>query len=204
MTEATLQQKIRAAYGRGAHDARRAMEKEATMTPAKLAQAEQSINGIAQKVLDATPKQEAWPLNKIIAELKRTGCNIGADVALGCLSTMTRTGLVKETAPRTFIRVTAKERETLAVVPIVTAVKASKPAPAAGSEPEAAAEPTAPDTLAKLADLSAKVRAMADGFAALATAIDDVAIEVEERIAAVDAGNQQLAQLRALLKGIGI
>ena len=210
MTDTTLQQKIRAAYGRGAHDARRAMEKEADMTPAKLAQAEQAVNGIAQKVLDATPKQEPWPLSKIIAELKRTGCNIGADVALGCLSTMTRAGLVKELAPRTFMRVTAKERPAAELVVVVAKPsKQAKPPQEPDLEPVATAiqpEPAATrgDTLAKLADLSAGVRAMAAQFTALAAAIDDVAIEVEERIAAVDAGNQQLAQLRALLKGIGI
>ena len=71
MSDTTLQQKLRAAYGRGAHDARKAMEND-PMTPAKLAQAEQSVNGIALKVLEAAPKQEPWPLNKIIGELTRT------------------------------------------------------------------------------------------------------------------------------------
>ena len=84
MSEATLQQKIRAAYGRGAHDARKAMEKE-TMTPAKLAQAEQSVNGIALKVLEATPKQEPWPMNKIIAELKLDVASVCAGLLHDCV-----------------------------------------------------------------------------------------------------------------------
>lgn len=199
MTDTTLQQKLRAAYGRGRHDARRAMENE-TMTPAKLAQAEQAVNGIALKVLEATPKQEAWPLSKIIGELKRAGCNIGSDVALGCLSTMAKTGLVREPEPRCFIRVMPKARADLAVVEHVTVVKAVKlePAPA---EPQP--EPTERDTLAKLADLAAGVRVMAQQFTDLARAIDDVAIEVEERIAKSNEDSTKLAQLRALLKGIG-
>lgn len=205
MAEPTLQQKLRAAYGRGAHDARKAMEND-PMTPAKLAQAEQSVNGIALKVLEATPKQEPWPLNKIIGELKRQGCSIGPDVALGCLSTMAKTGLVREPEPRCFIRVTAKERTVdLAVVPSKP-VRQAKPAPEPTAEPEAApaAEPTAErDTLAKLADLAAGVRVMAQQFTDLARAIDDVAIEVEERIARSNDDSTKLAQLRALLKGIG-
>lgn len=196
MTEATTAQKIRGAYGRGYHDAIKAMEND-HMTPAKLAQAEQSVNGIAAKVLDATPKQEAWPLSKIIAELKRAGCNIGPDVALGCLSTMTRTGLVRETEPRVFIRVTAKARAPLAVVEHVTEVteQESIPAPPPVGDDR--------DTLTKLADLSAGVRAMARQFTDLAAAIDDVALEVEERIAGHAEDSKKLAQLRALLKGIG-
>lgn len=199
MTEETTLSKIRGAYGRGYHDAIKAIEKD-HMTPAKLAQAEQSVNGIAAKVLEATPTQEAWPLSKIIAELKRTGCNIGPDVALGCLSTMTRTGLVKETEPRVFIRITAKARAPLAVVEQGAAVKAdAPPAPPPGAAPQ----PAERDTLAKLADLSANVRTMAQQFTALAAAIDDVALEVEDRIAAINADSEKLAQLRALLKGIG-
>lgn len=198
MTEQTVQQKVRGAYGRGYHDAIKAMEKD-HMTPAKLAQAEQSVNGIALKVLEATPKQEPWPLSKIIGELKRAGSSIGADVALGCLSTITKTGLVRETEPRVFIRVTSKPR---AALEVVEPIKAPKPA----DEPEVAppAKPTDDrDTLAKLADLSAGVRVMAVQFTDLAAAIDDVAIEVEERIAKINADSEKLAQLRALLKGIG-
>ena len=202
MTDATLQQKLRAAYGRGAHDARKAMEND-PMTPAKLAQAEQSVNGIALKVLEATPKQEPWPLNKIIGELKRQGCSIGPDVALGCLSTMAKTGLVREPEPRCFIRVTAKERTVdLAVVP-VKAVKPAKPAPEPEPAPAAPEPASERDTLAKLADLAAGVRVMAQQFTDLARAIDDVAIEVEERIAKSNEDSTKLAQLRALLKGIG-
>ena len=202
MTDATLQQKLRAAYGRGAHDARKAMEND-PMTPAKLAQAEQSVNGIALKVLEATPKQEPWPLNKIIGELKRQGCSIGPDVALGCLSTMAKTGLVREPEPRCFIRVTAKERTVdLAVVP-VKAVKPAKPAPEPEPAPAAPEPASERDTLAKLADLAAGVRVMAQQCTDLARAIDDVAIEVEERIAKSNEDSTKLAQLRALLKGIG-
>lgn len=196
MTEQTVQQKVRGAYGRGYHDAIEAMEKD-NMTPAKLAQAEQAVNGIAQKVLDATPKQEAWPLSKIIGELKRSGSSIGADVALGCLAAMTKTGLVRETEPRVFIRVTAKAR-TLAVVEPVAEVRPQAPAPAIATP-----QPDDRDTLTKLAELSAGVRAMAQQFAALAAAIDDVALEVEDRIAGHAEDSQKLAQLRALLKGIG-
>ena len=201
MSDATAQQKIRGAYGRGYHDAMKAMEKQDHMTtPAKIAKAEQAVNGIALKVLEATPMQEAWTLARILGELKRTGRNISTDVALGCLLTMARTGLVKEVEPRTFQRVTAKPRTPLAVVESAPEVKAQAPAPAPAVAPP---RPKERDTLTKLADLSAGVRAMAQQFTDLAVAIDDVALEVEDRIAGHAEDSQKLNQLRALLKGIG-
>lgn len=202
MTDSSIQQKLRGAYGRGYHDAIRSMDKD-SMTPSKLALAEQSVNGIAAKVLDATPKREAWPLSKIVSELKRAGCNVGTDVALGCLSTMTRTGLVKEVEPRVFQRVTAKPR-TLAVVDGATEKAHAEPAP--GVQPATAEQPNPQpedrDTLGKLAHVSAHVRMLANAFTKLAEQIDDVALEVEDRIAAINADSEKLAQLRALLKGI--
>lgn len=189
------QQAVRRSYGRGFHDAIKAMEKDYQMNSARLAEAEKSVNGIALKVLAATPKQEAWPLSKIIGELKRAGCNVGSDVALGCLSTMVRIGLVREPEPRCFIRVMPKQRSELAVV-----ASPVEPLPA---EPAQAPALIERDTMAKLADLAAGVRVMAQQFTDLARAIDDVAIEVEERIAKSNEDSTKLAQLRALLKGIG-
>jgi|GEM_PF-1010168 len=204
MDASPKQTAVRRAYGRGYFDALRAMEID-PMTPARLTQAEQAVNGIARKVLDAVPKQEPWTINKIVAELNRAGRNLSTDVVLGCLSTMTRSGLLKEVEPRTFIRVTARERAELAVVP--SPPPQAPPAAAAQASPEpapaASAAPGGPDTLAKLASLSTSVRSMAVQFTALAEAIDDVALEVEQRIERISCDSDKLAQLRALLKSVG-
>lgn len=191
---------IRRAYGRGYHDAMRSISKEQDMTnQARLDEAERSLSGIAQKVLDCTPKAEAWTVAQISGELRRAGKNIDLSVVAGCLSTMLRSGLVREPQSGSFIRVVGKQKPVLAAVP-------AEPAEPAGLESTTEPQRPAVDdrgTLAKLADLSCGVRAMALQFADLARAIDDVAIEVEERMQAVNADSQKLAQLRALLKGIG-
>lgn len=193
---------IRRAYGRGYHDAMRSISKEQDMTnQARLDEAERSLSGIAQKVLDSTPKAEAWTVSQISGELRRSGKNIDLSVVAGCLSTMLRSGLVREPQSGSFIRVAGKPKTTLAAVPTEAVCTAEAIEPPKAEPQRQAADDRG--TLAKLADLSCGVRAMALQFADLARAIDDVAIEVEERMQAINADSEKLAQLRALLKGIG-
>jgi hypothetical protein len=177
------------------------------MNNARLKEAERSLTGVAVRVLEATPKTEAWPVGQITGELRRLGHNIGPDVVLGCLDTMLKSGIVREPKPRNFVRVNPKEKIELAVV--ATAAEPPKqadqvPAPKAAQQaPGPISAPSDRETLTKLADLSTKLRASAQYLLGFADSIDDVAIEVEERIQKINADSEKLAQLRALLKGIG-
>lgn len=87
MSDQTVQQKLRGAYGRGYHDAIAAIGKENDLSSnAKLATAEQALNGAAQKILEAVPLAEAWSPSQIYGELRRAGKNIGMDVVRGSLA----------------------------------------------------------------------------------------------------------------------
>lgn len=193
----SLQTTVRRAYGRGYHDAMRALTQEQDMNQARLEEAERSLSGVAQKVLEATPKSEHWTISQIVGEMRRSGKNLDLSVVAGCLATLLKSGLVREPQTGSFIRVLAKPKTQLMAV----AADAGQ-----GEESPGASTPAKPDerdTLAKLADLSAGVRAMALQFTDLAHAIDDVAIEVEERMLKINADSEKLAQLRKLLTGIG-
>lgn len=54
-----------------------------------------NLNSSERKVLDVVPKQEHWPLEKIHAELTRTGIQMARDKVSGCIRTLVEVGLVK-------------------------------------------------------------------------------------------------------------
>lgn len=203
MSEATPQSSIRRAYGRGYYDAIQKIENERLegMNTARLDEAARSISGVAKAVMEATPKTEPWTGPQICGELRRIGKNIETTVVMGCLNTLTKQGLVQEKPAGQFLRVTPKAK---APPPPTLQVVQPKQADAEPA-PQPASEPTSTDrgTLTKLAELSTKLRASADELLQFADAIDDVAIEVEERIQKINADSEKLGQLRALLKGIG-
>lgn len=207
MSEATPQSSIRRAYGRGYYDAIQKIENERLegMNTARLDEAARSLSGVAKAVMEATPKTEPWTGQQICGELRRIGKNIETTVVMGCLGTLKRQGLVQEKPAGQFLRVTPKAKSP--PPPALQVVQPKQPEPEAEAEPapQPASEPPATDrgTLTKLADLSTKLRASADELQQFADAIDDVAIEVEERIQKINADSEKLAQLRALLKGIG-
>ena len=68
----------------------------------------------------------------------------------------------------------------------------------------AAVPESASDTLTKIASIGSQIRGAAEDLIALANGLDDVAIEVEERISKIDADTATLRQLQALLKNIGV
>ena len=204
MSEPTPQSSIRRAYGRGYHDAIQKIENERqdSMNPARMEEATKSLSGIAKHVLDATPKMEAWTTQQVCAEIRRAGKNIETSIVMGCLGTLTRQGLVQEKPSGHFIRVMPKQKAppplTLQVVQAPTPEGAEQPA-----APAAAAPQRDDGTLAKLAELSNALRTAGQTLENFANDLDDVAIEVEERIQKINADSEKLGQLRALLKGIG-
>lgn len=204
MSETTPQSSIRRAYGRGYFDAIQKIESERqdSMNPARMEEATKSLSGIAKHVLDATPKMEVWTTQQICTEIRRAGRNIETTIVMGCLGTLVRQGLVQEKPSGHFIRVMPKQK----APPPPTLQVVQAPVPEAAEQPasQAAATPQRDDgTLAKLAELSNALRASAESLENFANDLDDVAIEVEERIQKINADSEKLSQLRALLKGIG-
>lgn len=171
------------------------------MNQSKMDRTEDSLTSIARKVLDAVPLQESWATAEVIAEMRRKGQNPDFRVVAGCLASLCEQRLVREPVQGKFTRVQSKP-----VLKAVKEVKAETPVAVATetrNTPETTGT-TKPDTLGKIAALSNGLRTLSDALANAAKQLDDVAIEVEERIQSIEADGQQLQQLRMLLKNIGL
>lgn len=137
--------------------------------------------------------KDPWSTHQILAELRRVGRNVDASVIGGCIKTLINQGLVKEPKSGLYIRV--EIRQPIKVeIPTFTAVAEKRDA----ERPAAQAEP-----IDRLADLSARARRLAEEVSALASDIEDVALEVEQRRIADRSDADKLRQLRDLMTSIG-
>lgn len=199
--EAANTEKLRRVYGRGYFDGMRKAEEQ--MNLARYAAMERNITGITKKVLDSTPVAEAWTQNQVADEMRRVGIRVDIRAIGSSLNSLVESGLVKESPRGKFCRITCKEKAS----PALTVVKAKKEP---DSEPQAETKPVEKeeqrdhkDTMDKLAELAEKLRSSAAEMSKMASDIDSVAIEVEERIQRVNDNAGKLKQLQALLKDLG-
>lgn len=197
MTISDAQKEIRGAYGRGFHDGIKSVG-DTELNNARMKQTIDGLSAQARRVYDATPASEAWTPGQICGELARMGLAHDAKVVLGCLMSLVHSGVVREVKAGMFSRVSAK--------PVVVKVPPLEKEPnmrAPDAKPAAVPE-SASDTLTKIASIGSQIRGAAEDLIALANGLDDVAIEVEERISKIDADTATLRQLQALLKNIGV
>lgn len=166
------------------------------MNAARLQEAERSLNGAAKKVLDCVPFGDPLSMGRIVGLLAERGQKFDPRVVQGCLAALLDSGLVREAAAGTYQRVAIPAKR-------VTLKVAAPAEPAEAAQAAAGPAPDAPrDTLAKLADMAAATRAAAADLTQLADRLDDLAIEVEERIQAVKDRTAKLEQLSALLRDL--
>lgn len=164
------------------------------MTPDKRDRIEQALNGVAKKVLDAVPALEAWPLNNIIAEMRRQGsANPDYTVVQGSIAKLRALGLIREPEAGRYQLVTVKQRS----APVVSIAEASS---ARQAEPAPAAKTASP--LDRLASLAEHLRALQATVGAMAQAVEEAALEVQTELDAAAAGGQKLRQLQELLRSI--
>lgn len=151
------------------------------MTPSRYKILYASLSAIAQKVYDAVPIGEPWPMAQIYSEFRRSGGSADRNVIAGCLNTLKESHLINEKTTGQFQRAPVRE----------------KPAPAAAS-PEPPAAPPKPRMQAitgRLADLATTLRTLADD-------VELVALEMDEAATANEADLQKLKQLQQLLKSL--
>jgi hypothetical protein len=164
------------------------------MNATKLLEVERGITIQARKVLDSVPMNEQWTIKQVCSELGRRGVRMDVDTVAGCLASLKDDGLVREGRRGEFQR-TAPKVAVLAAVPVAPVAPV---APAAVAAPPVASAPVDPaDTLARIASVAQSLRDAAKQ-------LDDLAIEVEERIAVVGAESDKLRQLQQLLRSIGV
>ena len=153
---------------------------------------------VARKVFDAVPIQDAWPVNKIIGEMIRSGLpRLDLRTADGCLNRLKDAGLVKEPDRGIYQRVVPHERETLKLE--VCRASAPPPPPPPPCEVAVAVPVDAPPTVV-LGELASSLRSQAAMLNAAADEIDKSAIVFEERIDITERRLSRFRELSALLK----
>jgi hypothetical protein len=188
-------EKIRRVYGRGLFDGLRKagiMNPEAFMNQEKAVAIEKGLSNIARKVLEFVPINEPAKLSQIVSDMGKTGSRPDYQIVNGCLSSLIKAGLVKEPMSGLYMRVYVKPK----LVSVKTEKETEIPAP------EPVAEPVPSSALDRLAQVSAKIKALAQTVTDLAREIDDVALEVHADIQNVNADHAKLSQLKNLLKSI--
>jgi len=149
--------------------------------------------GLAKKVLEAVPISEAWTIHQIRNELIRTGSNSDYRMIEGCLRTLKDSELVKEPDTGSFIRIMSKPKTVRVSVP----KEVQEQTMAVIAEAKKPVEP-----MDRLAALSAQVRVLSNQVLAIATEIENVALDVQDRLDRIHADTAKLRQLQELLKGL--
>lgn len=159
----------------------------------------QGQTGLARKVFDCVPIQEAWTLDQIQRTLRLAvnGSSAEARVIRGCLGELEDQRLVCQPQKGVFQRVeirTHESKEPKPMKPVATVTPITKPV---------AAAPTAP--LEILGELSGEIVALTEEFGArlkkLANRIEEAAIIIEQDCEANAASAKKLKALQELLTG---
>lgn len=161
------------------------------MTPAKYQAALSAQSGIARKVLDMVPIQEAWSRAEIAGAMKRVTKST-PDVAVleGCLARLKDAGLIRERGTGQYQRVEVREKEAV----IVANAFVADPGPKLAEQPA-----TPIDVLGRL---SARVREMATQMVMLASDIETAALTIEQANESNSGELGKLRQLRELLTSL--
>ena len=153
-----------------------------------------TLNAPVKKVYEAVPVSEAWTSTQIIAEISRLGYSMRDSKAIiGCLDTLKRQGLIQEPERGTFVRVEVKAIETYVKFMEETKEKIM------ATKPVTQMKQT---NLDRLINLSEKANGLAAQMKAMATELENVALEIEAEIQENSTSAQKLKQLQELLKGV--
>lgn len=166
------------------------------------------LTSLEKKVYEAVPISDPWDIKQISNELNRCGSTPDPRVLGGCMSTLVDAGLVLETAPKVFVRVSVKPKPekspphhqappatfeaTNEIPPTVNALK--QPAPKAASNQQ--------DILEKMSALAGRVNHVRAYLEQLSSDIETTALEIEEQMAEREKDMAKLRQLQALLKDL--
>jgi hypothetical protein len=163
-----------------------------------------SQSALAQKVFEATPMVEPWDVSTIGREVYRL-YNSTQDhrTVYGCLTALKASGLVREPQKGFFLRTPVR-----AVIEKHHEEKEEEVLTTKGNTIEIAEGSRMPQTLAaepiaRLGDIAATAKHLADQLRKLAGQIEEAAIDIELQQEQAGKDSQALKQLRALLQNIG-
>lgn len=181
------------------------------------------MTSAAKKVYEAVPMQDQWSTAQVLAELKRADVGIDYRVVAGCLDTLVKAKLVRETGKDSFQRESVRglaEREAQAAAAEIAVADIA----VEQDEPEAVQEPEQPqqqesimakinqpaakgmdkavNPLDRLGSLATRVATMAKDLSELASDISDAAVDIQSQIDTNEANVAKLRQLQQLLKSL--
>lgn len=165
------------------------------MKSTKYDQLIQGQTGIAKKVYECVPIQEAWTAQEIAQYMKtRTGSSIDMRVIQGCLTGLVDAGLIRADGRNNYKRIQVEEatKEVLTMKAAQPKKTEVKPAPVAVIDLLGG---IASEVLVIAADLSAKLKRVAKS-------IEDAALSVESERENSHESVEKLRQLQALLKSL--
>lgn len=165
------------------------------MNEARAARIESELTGSAKKVFECVPCEETWTTLQVAGELRRQGVSLDIRYIQGALNSLVDQGLIKEPQTRCYCR--AKPGKTVQAERPITAAAVAVPTPTiqlvADNTQPAQAEP--PQLLEKFAALAGELRLFA-------AKVEDLALEVETRLQTGGEADQQLKQMKNLLRAI--
>lgn len=147
-------------------------------------------SSLARKVYEAVPISEPWSIKQIVAELRRKQTSNSLSTIQGSLNALASRNLIKEPSSGMFIR-----------------AKVSTPTPTPQLEVPKPVNLKAVDKkpsnpIDELGELSQQARDLASHMTSLATALDNVAIKIDDFMQEQDAESAKLKQLKALLQDL--
>lgn len=161
------------------------------------------LTAAAKKVYHAVPRQDAWSIGYIIAELQRQGVGTNHKIVAGCLDTLVRNKLVFEPTRGTFRAEPIRENLKDDIPTDDKEIPMTAPALKIAAAPSAvAAQPVSP--LDRLGRLAHRVALLSDELNKISDEIGDAAIEIQSQMESNDANTEKLRQLGALLKSLNI
>lgn len=174
------------------------------LTEARQAQILRAQSAVAKKVFAAVPISEPWTSNQIASELMRQRISVDFPIAVGCLNTLIRAGLVVESSPREFIRAPIRPTPQPPSIEVSNNPKTTDMAATEATiKPQPSAKPEAKHSaLDRMAKLAARATQLSADVKRLAADIENTALEIAEDYAETESKAEKLQQLQALLKGI--
>jgi hypothetical protein len=190
----------KAVWGCGYQAGLRAAEEEKRMTPAKLKRILNEQTSVAKKVYSAVPITEAWDSHQIAAELRRKQHNLEFRRVQGCLSSMGKAGLIKESPKGYFAAISANTH------PVLTKEEHDVQDDI-DNQPKVTKPMTIPSTTKRdpmmiISDMSSQMIKLADQLMNLSEEFDKAAEELQAAFAASEEGAAKMKQLQALLKAL--
>lgn len=158
------------------------------MTPAQLQSHINGLSGVAKKVYEVVPIQEAWPARQIHATLSEiTRSTMDMHVFRGCLNALKESGLIRETGQESYRKIEVKQKKEVEMQkPALKVLTVSKQIEL-GKETD--------DPISILSGLSSRLRALAED-------IDSAAISIADGIAENTENLGKLKQLQSILKSL--